>query len=290
LSHYLSHYQSPSLSGHRPTLTAMSTLPTPLPDGDRLHAAGLALHVDDALATITLDRPERRNAMTPTTWRTLAEIGAGLPDTVRVVVVKGAGEAFSAGLDRSMLSAEGPPGEKGFLELLELSDEEFASEIAGYQEGFVWLARPDLVTIAQVHGYAIGGAFQLALACDLRVVSDDVQFCMKEPALGLVPDLAGTKPLVSAVGYARALEICATARYVGATEAAAIGLATLVVPREELDATVTDLAQAILANARDAVSGTKALLQQAAGRSLADQRRAERVAQVGLMRALAAQF
>ena len=71
---------------------------------------------------------------------------------------------------------------------------------------------------------------------------------------------------------------------------AAIGLATLVVPREELDATVTDLAQAILANARDAVSGTKALLQQAAGRSLDDQRRAERVAQVGLMRALAAQF
>jgi hypothetical protein len=51
---YLSHYQFPSLSGHRPTLTAMSTLPTPLPDGDRLHAAGLALHVDDALATITL--------------------------------------------------------------------------------------------------------------------------------------------------------------------------------------------------------------------------------------------
>ncbi len=154
----------------------------------------------------------------------------------------------------------------------------------------MWLARPDLVTIAQVHGYAIGAAFQLALACDLRVVADDVQFCMKEPALGLVPDLAGTKPLVSAVGYARALEICATARYVGATEAAAIGLATLVVPREELDATVADLAQAILANARDAVSGTKALLQQAADRSLDDQRRAERTAQVGLMRALAAQF
>ncbi len=273
-----------------PTLAGMTALPTSLPDNDRLHAAGLSLHLDSAVATVTLNRPERRNAMTPTTWHTLAEIGAGLPDDVRVVVVKGAGDAFSAGLDRAMLSPDGPPGEKGFLELLELNDEEFADEIAGYQDGFVWLARPDLVTIAQVHGYAIGGAFQLALACDLRVVSDDVQFCMKEPALGLVPDLAGTKPLVSAVGYARALEICATARYVGATEAAAIGLATLVVPREELDATVTDLAQAILANARDAVSGTKALLQQAAGRTLDDQRRAERTAQVGLMRALARQF
>ena len=261
-----------------------------LPDADRLHAAGLTLALDGAVATITLDRPERRNAMTPSTWRALAEIGAGLPDDAQVVVVKGAGQAFSAGLDRSMLSPDGPPGEKGFLELLEMTDDELVDEIAAYQEGFVWLARPDLVTIAQVHGYAIGAAFQLALACDLRVVADDVQFCMKEPALGLVPDLAGTKPLVSAVGYARALEICATARYVGATEAAAIGLATLVVPREELDATVTDLAQAILANARDAVSGTKALLQQASDRSLDDQRRAERTAQVGLMRALATTF
>ena len=62
-----------------------------LPDADRLHAAGLALALDGAVATITLDRPERRNAMTPTTWRTLAEIGAGLPDDVQVVVVKGAG-------------------------------------------------------------------------------------------------------------------------------------------------------------------------------------------------------
>lgn len=286
MSGWMSGWISGWISGGSPTLTAMSALP----DHDRLQAAGLALALEGAVATITLDRPERRNPMTPTTWRTLAGIGAGLPDHVQVVVVKGAGEAFSAGLDRSMLSPDGPPGEQGFLELLELSDDEFADEIAGYQEGFVWLSRPDLVTIAQVHGYAIGAAFQLALACDLRVVADDVQFCMKEPALGLVPDLAGTKPLVSAVGYARALEICATARYVGATEAAAIGLATLVVPREELDATVADLAQAILANPRDAVSGTKALLQQAADRSLDDQRRAERTAQVGLMRALAAQF
>jgi enoyl-CoA hydratase/carnithine racemase len=261
-----------------------------LPDADRLAAAGLALAVDGALATVTLDRPERRNSMTPTTWRTLAEIGAGLPDETRVVVVKGAGPAFSAGMDRAMLSPEGPPGEKGFLALLELTDESFADEIADYQAGFVWLARPDLVTIAQVHGYAIGGGFQLALACDLRVVAEDVQFCMKEPALGLVPDLAGTKPLVDAVGYARALEICATARYVGATEAAAIGLANLVVPGTELDATVADLAQAILANPHDAVSGTKALLQQASHRTLDDQRREERLAQVGLMRALARQF
>ena len=92
-----------------------------------------------------------------------------------------------------------------------------------------------------MQGYAIGAGFQLALSCDLRVVSDDAQFSMKESALGLVPDLTGTKPLVEAVGYARALEICATARMVGAAEAVDIGLATTAVPPTDLDATVADL-------------------------------------------------
>jgi len=261
-----------------------------LPDAADLERARLALTVEGPVATITLSCPERRNAQTPRMWRTLARIGDSLPRDVRVVVVKGAGASFSAGLDVGLLTGEVPPGEESVSDLVHRSDQEVLDTIDDYQRGFTWLRDPRFVTIAQVQGHAIGAGFQLALACDLRIVADDVRFCMKEPALGLVPDLAGTKPLVSAVGYARALEICATARYVGATEAAAIGLATLVVPREELDATVTDLAQAILANARDAVSGTKALLQQAAGRSLDDQRRAERVAQVGLMRALAAQF
>ncbi len=258
-----------------------------LPDSSRLAQAGLLLSIDDAVATITLNKPDRRNAMTPTMWQVLAEIGAGLPAPVRAVVVKGAGACFSAGLDRAMLTPEGPEGEKGFTELLRGTDQEVADEIAGYQDGFVWLQRPDLLSIAQVHGYAIGGGFQLALACDLRVVADDAQFAMMEPALGLVPDLAGTKPLVSAVGYARALEICATARFVTAAEAATIGLVTLVVPREELDVSVADLVAAVLANPVEAVSGTKALLQQASSRSLDEQRLAERTAQVGRMRALA---
>ncbi len=114
--------------------------------------------------------------------------------------------------------------------------------------------------MASVHGYAIGAGFQLALACDLRIVADDVQFCMKEPALGLVPDLAGTKPLVDVVGYARALEICVTTRHVGADEAADLGLATAVVPRGDLQAATSDLVEAILASNVGAVRETKALL------------------------------
>ena len=88
--------------------------------------------------------------------------------------------------------------------------------IAGCQAGFTWLRDPEIVSIAAVRGHAIGAGFQLALSCDLRVFADDAKVCMKEPALGLVPDLTGTKPLVDIVGLPRALEICLTARTVEA--------------------------------------------------------------------------
>ncbi len=199
-------------------------------------------------------------------WSTLADIGAALPDDVRVVVVRGAGPCFSAGLDRAMFTPEGPEGEPGLAQQTRGDDTRLADQIGTWQEGFTWLARPDLFTVAAVHGYAIGGGFQLALACDVRLVAEDVQLSMKEPALGIVPDLAGTKPLVEAVGYSRAVEICATARYVGAEEAVAIGLAVRAVPVTELDAAVADLVAAVLANPAPAVRETKALLQQAPGR------------------------
>ena len=130
-------------------------------------------------------------------------------------------------------------------------------------------------------------ASQLALACDLRVLADDAQLCMKESALGLVPDLTGTKPLVEAVGYARALEICSTARMVDSTEAVAIGLASVAVPAADLDATVHDLVGALTAALPGAVREIKALLQGASGRDLDEQRRFEREAQVRRFRELA---
>jgi enoyl-CoA hydratase/carnithine racemase len=117
-------------------------------------------------------------------------------------------------------------------------------------------------------------------------VGDDVAFCMKESALGLVPDLTGTKPLVDSVGYARALEICATARTVGAAEALQIGLATVVCPVAELDAATADLVAALTAPAAGAVQETKALLLGAAERTLDEQRRYEREAQTRRFREL----
>ena len=259
-----------------------------LPGSDDLARAGLAVSIQGAVATVRLDRPDKFNAMTPSMWAGLTAVGAALPGLgVHVVVLIGNGRCFSAGLDRAMLTPEGPEGEESLVQVLQGSDAEVADRIAVYQEGFTWLQQPGLVTIAAVHGYAIGGGFQLALACDIRVVAHDVQLCMKEPALGLVPDLGGTKPLVDAVGYSRALEICATARFVGADEAVRIGLATLAVPGAELEQTAADLAETIAENATAAVLATKALLRAAPEHDLAAQCLAERTAQVPRLRALA---
>jgi enoyl-CoA hydratase/carnithine racemase len=252
-----------------------------------LTAAGLTYAVDGPVATLTLDRPEVRNAQTPALWRALAEIGAAVPDEVRVVVLRGEGRSFSAGLDRRMLDpAGGIEGELSVVDLLTGGAEAFSARVDEYQQGFTWLRDPRFVSVAVVQGHAIGAGFQLALACDLRVLADDAQLCMKETALGLVPDLTGTKPLVESVGYARALEICVTGRMVGAAEAARIGLATAVVPTAELDATVADLTDALLAAPAGAVRETKALLLGAVDRSLEEQRRAEREAQFRRFREL----
>jgi enoyl-CoA hydratase/carnithine racemase len=162
-----------------------------------------------------------------------------------------------------------------------------SATIDAFQRGFTFLRDPRFVSIAVVQGHAVGAGFQLALSCDLRVVAEDARFSMKEAALGLVPDLTGTKPLVESVGYARALEICATAREVGAAEAAAIGLASVVCPLDELDDAVADLVGALMAPLPGVVRETKALLLAASSRTLDEQRRYEREAQVRRFRELA---
>lgn len=267
--------------------------PSPLPSAtvgtapEEWEQVGVRLEVEDALATVTLCHPQRRNAQTPAMWRALAAVGRSLPGTVRVVLLRAEGVSFSAGLDRAMFTPEGIPGEPNFLSLAAATDAEIDATVAVYQEAFTWWRRPDLVSVAAVQGHAVGAGFQLALACDLRVVAEDVQFAMKETALGLVPDLTGTKPLTALVGYARALEICATGRWVHADEAVATGLANLAVPAAELDAAARDLAAALLAAPRNAVIETKALLQGAAARGYDEQRAAERAAQGRRMRDLA---
>jgi enoyl-CoA hydratase/carnithine racemase len=248
---------------------------------------GVRLTVDEALATVTLTNPAKRNAQSPALWRALAETGRTLPGSVRVVVLRAEGRSFSAGLDRQMFTPEGLEGEPSFVDLARRDDAGLDATIAEYQEAFTWWRRSDIVSIAAVRGHAIGAGFQLALACDLRVVADDVQFAMRETSLGLVPDLTGTHPLVSLVGYGRAFEICVTGRFVQAEEAVQTGLANLAVPADQLDDAVRDLASAVLAAPRDAVIETKALMRSAQERTYDAQRAAERAAQARRLRDLA---
>ena len=262
--------------------------PAGLAQGDLAQAdlarAGLRFEVGlpaPGAATITLDRSQRRNAMTPGMWSGLAAIGQARPPEVRVVVVQGAGPSFSAGIDLRLFTPDGVPGET----VHSPADPGFDEWIAGCQAGYRWLRDPGIVSVAAVRGHAIGAGFQLALSCDLRVLADDAQLCMKEPALGLVPDLTGTKPLVDIVGLPRALELCLTSRTVGAAEAAALRLAELVVPGAELDGAVGDLVAALLAVEPAVARATKELLQQAPARTLDEQAAAERRTQAALQRA-----
>ncbi|MBA3410678.1 MAG: enoyl-CoA hydratase/isomerase family protein [Geodermatophilaceae bacterium] len=250
------------------------------------NGCGVRLRVEGQVATVTLDTPSRLNCQTPSTWRELAAIGARLDSAIRVVVVRGEGRAFSAGLDRSLFSGD-PDVVDGLAALATGSDAEIVEGIATFQAGFSWLTAGPAISIAAVQGHAVGAGFQLALACDLRVLTEDASLAMAETSLGLVPDLTGTWPLVRAVGYPRALEICATGRKVGAAEAVAIGLANAVVPADQLAGAVQDLVAALLAAPAASAAATKQLLLGAGDRTRTDQCAAERLAQLPLLRQFA---
>src|SRR5690348_17541916 len=115
-------------------------------------ATGITAGIEGEIATVTLARPEKRNSQTPEFWSALAAIGAALPGTVRVVVLRSEGKSFSAGLDRSMF--------ENFGTFAAATEAEVDATISGYQEAFTWWRRNDLVTVAAVQGHAIGAGFQ----------------------------------------------------------------------------------------------------------------------------------
>ncbi len=234
---------------------------------------------DAEVATITLDQPNIRNAQNPLTWAAILTTVNALPGTVRVLVVRGEGSSFSAGLDRRMLSPDGIPGVRNLAELARASPDQASAEIAAFQQAFGVFARPGLVSIALVQGHAVGAGFQLALACDIRIAADDAKFTMAEVNLGLVPDLGGTKRLIELVGYSRAAAICLTGVPVTASEAERMGLVSAVTPADQLEAAGQQFVDRIRSLSRTAVTEIKALLLQAADRTQSEQERAEREAQ-----------
>src|SRR5450432_3014883 len=175
-------------------------------------------------------------------WHYLARVGADLAadDTIRVLVVGGAGRSFSAGIDIGTFTA--PPAPRAGQAAAEPSAP-VTSDVDGIlaiQRAFSWLEDAPYPTIAKVQGHAFGAGMQLALACDLRIVADDVRMGLLELNWGLMPDLGGTVWLPRLVGPAKALELMLTGARIPADELLALGVVNRVVPRADLDRIVDE--------------------------------------------------
>ena len=189
----------------------------------------------DMVAKISLNRPERMNAAIRQLWSELEQsiADAARDDDVRVVVITGVGRAFCAGDDHSMLqeheSTRGFPQDGGRLLLPQI----------------MALSRLEKPTIAMVNGAAAGGGFDLALACDMRVGSENARFVIAFTRIGIVPGSGGTWLLPHIVGLPKACEIIFTGDVVEAEEAYRIGLLNKLVPAEKLEEETMALAQKI---------------------------------------------
>ena len=201
---------------------------------------------DGAVATLTINRPERRNALSTSV---IAGLRAGLAEiaadeSLRAVVLTGAGDkAFCAGADLVGSSPAGA-GAGGPAASSDVAVHHAArGELGRLMEDLWDLGKP---SIARVRGYALAGGMGLALACDLVVAADDAVFGTPEIDIGIWPFMI-TVPLIRAMPPKRALELMLTGRRVGAEEAERIGFVSRVVPADQLDAAVDELARSLAA-------------------------------------------
>ncbi len=209
------------------------------------------LQVDGPVGTVVLNRPQSLNAFDLDLGRGLGRLAADLPrrDDLRVVVLRGAGAAFSAGGD--VAAFRGAPEE--LLPRL--------GEIIDHFHAFVLALRSIAPpVIGAVHGAAAGGGFSLALATDVTIAADDVRFAPAYRRLGTSPDGGGTFFLSRLVGPKKAAELFLAGGSYGAEEALRLGLVNRVVPAARLDDEVRALAATFCGNARCAARETKALL------------------------------
>jgi len=192
--------------------------------------------LDGGVALVRMHRPEKLNALNPELLAALNDYFGALSEgeyDTRAVVLTGAGRAFCAGGDFTPRDADASP----------LAWRRAHPE----RESVRFIRDCDVPVIGAINGYAFGGGFSLALACDLRIAADDAQFQVAQMRRGIVPEYGLSYFLQEQVGRQRALELMYTARRVDAAEALALGLVIEVVPRAELDARAIALATAIAA-------------------------------------------
>jgi enoyl-CoA hydratase/carnithine racemase len=213
----------------------------------------------DAVRHLVLNRPEKRNALNA---ETIGELGAAIeaaaadPD-VRVVVLRGEGPMFSSGMDLNDLRdlSENPAGLRAFRRPL-----------LGFWNLLEEMPKP---TVCQIHGAALGGAFELSLACDFRTMAEDAVAGIMEVRIGLLPDVGGCSRLPAIVGLGNAKELIMTGKVIDGREAHRIGFANRIAPAAELDAATDALVNELLACAPRAVGLAKRVLDAAAKPALA---------------------
>jgi len=217
------------------------------------------LAVDGAVATVTLHRPEALNALTPQMLDELNEAFERLrcDDTVRAVVLTGAGRAFSAGVDLKSLGAQDLPG-GAVGDVLDVPGRALLSCIE---------RMPKLV-IGKVNGFCFTGALELLLACDLIVAAEEARFGDTHAKWGIRPSWGMSQRLPRRVGVMNARLLSYTARTFTGADAARMGLANAAVPLARLDEEVAALLQAVLANSAGTLAAYKDLYRRSEGMSL----------------------
>jgi enoyl-CoA hydratase/carnithine racemase len=212
-----------------------------------------------AVRHIVVNRPEKRNALNVEAIRALggAVEAAAADDSVRVVILRGEGAMFSSGMDLN--------------DLRELSQSPERVREGRRQILNVWnlLEEMPKATICQIHGGALGGAFELALACDFRTMAEDAVAGIMEVRVGLIPDVGGCSRLPAVVGLGNAKELIMTGKVIDGREAFRIGFANRIAPADGLDAATEALANELLACAPRAVGLAKRVLDVAAKPALA---------------------
>jgi len=202
----------------------------------------VTLVADNGIATLTVNRPDKLNALNAST---MAELGGAIDEVrsrpeISGLIVTGAGRAFVAGADISELAAETP-----------MSARVLAAEGQRIFRRFETSPKP---VIAAINGFALGGGCELALACHIRLASEQAKFGQPEVKLGICPGYGGTQRLARLVGKGRALQLLLTGDTIDAAEAYRIGLVNQVVPADGLIKSATDVLRRILANGPLAVA------------------------------------
>lgn len=205
---------------------------------------------DGGVATITLNRPDALNAITPKMLEELnaAMEAATIDESIGVIILTGAGKAFSAGVDlKSLGDRELVNGKVG-----PILDDPARALIEK-------ITRSPKAVIARVNGFCFTGALEIALGCDIIVCAEEAKLGDTHAKWGLRPTWGMSQRLPRAVGMAKAMELSMTAATFTGAEAAAWGLASRAVPRDNLDAAVNELAQQILENSRGSIAAYKDL-------------------------------